>query len=165
MQFPDEPKNEAERLCALYKLDILDTLPEERFDYITAKVKKYFDVSYVLISIIDAKRQWFKSNQGLGLPETTRDISFCGHAINYQDVFYVFDALHDERFFDNPLVVGEPKIRFYAGLAVRIDGYAIGTLCLIDKQPRMLTDNDFVMLREFVALIELEIKQVKPPQD
>ncbi|MDP5031752.1 MAG: GAF domain-containing protein [Paraglaciecola sp.] len=139
---------------------MLDTAPEARFDYITKKVKKYFDVSYVLVTIIDKERQWFKSCQGIELSETSRDISFCGHAINYNNIFYVPNALADERFFDNPLVLNEPYVRFYAGVPLIIFGeYAIGTLCLIDDQPRVLSDADLDMLQEFANMVIFEIEQ------
>ncbi|MEP7703092.1 GAF domain-containing protein [Paraglaciecola sp. 25GB23A] len=141
---------------------MLDTPPEERFDYITAKAKKYFDVSYVLISIIDKERQWFKSNQGIDLSETPRDISFCGHAINYSKPLYVPNALEDERFYDNPLVIDEPFIRFYAGAPLIINGeFAIGTLCIIDDVPRLLTDADLQMLQEFANMVVTEIQSAK----
>jgi GAF domain-containing protein len=160
IKFPDQPSNETERLCTLYKLGLLDTPPEERFDFITAKVKKYFGVKYALLSLIDKNRQWFKSKQGIETIETHRDVSFCGHAINYSGVFYVANALEDERFFDNPLVIGEPYIRFYAGIPLIIsDEYAIGTLCLIDDKPRILTDADLTMLQEFANMIVVEIER------
>jgi GAF domain-containing protein len=160
MRCPVIPDNETKRLSALYSLGLLDTPTEQRFDYITEKAKQYFDVAYALITLVDLDRQWFKSSQGLATAETSRDISFCGHAINYSDVFYVPDALQDERFFDNPLVTGETGIRFYAGLAIHTkDGYAIGTLCIIDEKPRIMSDSDFTMLRELVVLVENEIQQ------
>jgi GAF domain-containing protein len=142
----------------LYKLDILDTAPEERFDYITAKVKTYFGVSIALISIVDEDRQWFKSKQGLEAQQTPRDISFCGHAINQPDVFYIPDTFLDDRFMDNPLVTSEPYIRFYAGSPIRSsDGYSIGTLCIIDQIPRQLIDSDLLVLREFADMVEREL--------
>lgn len=112
------------------------------------------------MTIIDKERQWFKSCQGIELSETSRDISFCGHAINYNNIFYVPNALADERFFDNPLVLNEPYVRFYAGVPLIIFGeYAIGTLCLIDDQPRVLSDADLDMLQEFANMVIFEIEQ------
>lgn len=163
MKVPNIPDNETDRLCSLYKLAILDTEPEQRFDVITLKVKQYFDVSFALISIVDAERQWFKSNQGVEAKETHREISFCGHAINYDQVFYVENALEDERFYDNPLVTGYPHIRFYAGAPIKSpEGHAIGTLCIIDQSPRSLTENDITVLMSFAGLVEQELRN--PPQ-
>ena len=142
----------------MYKLDLLDTPPEQRFDSITRKVKRYFDVSIALISIIDKDRQWFLSRQGLEAKQTPRDISFCGHAINQQEIFHVADTFLDDRFVDNPLVTDEPHIRFYAGAPLRSsDGYPLGTLCIIDQVPRDLLANDLVVLREFASMVEAEL--------
>lgn len=158
MKVPIIPDNETERLCSLYKLAILDTTPEQRFDFITEKVKSYFNVSIALISIVDAKRQWFKSSQGLDAKETSREISFCGHAINQSGIYIVNDTFKDERFRDNPLVTGEPHIRFYAGAPIKSnEGYSIGTLCVIDTLPRIMTENDQVLLREFADMVEGEL--------
>lgn len=108
---------------------------------------------------MDKDRQWFKSNQGLDANETPRDISFCGHAINYDTILYVPNALEDNRFFDNPLVVNSPFIRFYAGVPLIIaGGNAIGTLCIIDNIPRMLTADDLSMLQEFANMVIAEIE-------
>jgi len=109
------PVNEEQRLAALRALCILDTPPEERFDRITRLAKKLFEVPIALITLVDAERQWFKSCQGLRVRETPRDISFCGHAILSQEGLVVPDTLLDERFADNPMVLGEAGIRFYAG--------------------------------------------------
>jgi len=117
---PEVPKNEVERLYALRTLKILDSSHEERFDRITRMAKRMFNVSISLVSIIDEDRQWFKSTQGLELSETPRDISFCAHAINQDNLFIVPDASKDKRFFDNPLVTGGLKIRFYAGCPLKI---------------------------------------------
>ncbi len=109
------PPDEEQRIASLKSLEILDTPPEERFDRITRVTAEVFGVPFALISLVDSKRQWFKSCHGLNLQETPRDISFCAHAILQRDPFIVNDALEDNRFKDNPLVVSEPKIRFYAG--------------------------------------------------
>ncbi|WP_293750210.1 GAF domain-containing protein [uncultured Paraglaciecola sp.] len=158
MKVPIIPDNETERLCSLYNLAILDTAPEQRYDYIPEKVKSYFNVPIALISLVDCERQWFKSSQGLDATETSREISFCGHAINQNGVYMVNDTFEDERFSDNPLVIGEPFIRFYAGAPIKSDeGYSIGTLCIIDTSPRILTENDQVLLREFADMVEREL--------
>lgn len=153
------PDNETERLCSLYKLTILDTEPEQRYDYITEQVKNYFKVPIALISLIDGDRQWFKSSQGLEAKETSREVSFCGHAINQNDVYVVTDTFEDERFRHNPLVTGEPFIRFYAGAPIKTsEGYPVGTLCIIDTSPCILTDNDQIVLRKFADMVEAELK-------
>lgn len=153
------PDNETERLCSLYKLTILDTEPEQRYDYITEQVKNYFKVPVALISLIDGDRQWLKSSQGLEVKETSREVSFCGHAINQNDIYVVTDTFEDERFRDNPLVTGEPFIRFYAGAPIKTpEGYPVGTLCIINTSPCILTDNDKIVLREFADMVEAELK-------
>lgn len=135
---PPLPRNEAQRLSALRDLLILDTPPEERFDRIAAFAAKEFDVPIALVSLVDRDRQWFKSNFGMEeAAETPRDISFCGHAIHQSGVFVVPDALRDPRFEDNPMVVGHPYVRFYAGASLRLPyGQVVGTLCLMDRRPR-----------------------------
>ena len=160
MKVPNIPDNESERLFSLYKLEILDTPPEQRFDYITEKVKIYFNVSIALISLVDEKRQWFKSRQGLDAKETSREISFCGHAINQDDLFIVNDTFEDERFIDNPLVTENPFIRFYAGAPLKsTEGFKVGTLCIIDKSPRSFSENDMALLREFADMVEEELNK------
>jgi diguanylate cyclase (GGDEF)-like protein len=159
---PEVPKNEVERLYAIRTLKILDSSHEERFDRITRMAKRMFNVEISLVSIIDEERQWFKSAQGLELLETPRDISFCAHAINQDDLFIVPDALKDKRFFDNPLVTGGPKIRFYAGCPLKIrQGINIGTLCLIDTEPKYFNEEDQQLLEDLGAIIEQEIKSIE----
>jgi diguanylate cyclase (GGDEF)-like protein len=117
-----------------------------------------FGTQIALVSLVDATRQWFKSTQGLDATETHRDISFCGHAILGQEVFVISDASRDERFHDNPLVTGAPNIRFYAGCPLRSkDGSNIGTLCVIDEQPRQFTEDDADALRDLAAMVEAEL--------
>jgi len=141
------PRNEAKRLEALRSLLILDTPPEERFDRISAFAAKEFDVPISLVSLVDRDRQWFKSNFGLDVCETARDVSFCGHAINKSEPLVVPDALRDPRFADNPLVTGHPFIRFYAGAGLRLPyGQVVGTLCIMDRRPREFDKLDAAIL-------------------
>src|SRR2546427_8362325 len=126
------PENEAQRLEALRSLKILDTPPEERFDRITRLTMHLFDVPIVLVSLIDTRRQWFKSSQGIPVGEIPRDISFCAHTILGNEVLIVQNTSLDPRFSDNPLVIGNPHVRFYAGLPLAaLDGNKIGTFCLM----------------------------------
>ena len=142
------PANEAERLAALHSLRILDTSREEAYDRLIAYAARTCEVPIALVSLVDANRQWFKSRIGIDACETARDISFCGHTILQSDVFIIEDASRDERFFDNPLVTGAPHIRFYAGAPiVNEDGLALGTVCIIDSQPRSLTPLQIDALR------------------
>jgi diguanylate cyclase (GGDEF)-like protein len=152
---PTTPINETERLLSLHSLRILDTPTEERFDRITRMAKRLFGVEICLISLVDTHRQWFKSKQGLDACETSREISFCGHAINNDDVMVISDACGDERFADNPLVTEAPFIRFYAGCPIRApSGHRVGTLCLIDSRQRSLNSEDQDTLREFAQMVE-----------
>jgi len=162
MKTPDTPENEQDRLETLRSIDILDTDPEERFDRLTRMAKRMFGVSIALVSLVDENRQWFKSKAGLDACETGRDISFCGHAILGNDIFVIEDALEDERFTDNPLVTGDPKIRFYAGAPLRyLDGNKIGTLCIIDQKPRVLDTEDYTMLRDLAEMAEGELAAIQ----
>jgi PAS domain S-box-containing protein len=155
---PPKPEDEAKRLAALRALKILDTPAEERYDRITRIAQKLFDVPIALVSLVDAERQWFKSRVGLDVIETPRDISFCGHAVLQSDSLVVPDATTDQRFFDNPLVTGNPKIRFYAGQPLRdVDGNKLGTLCLIDRRPRMLDDGQMQLLHDLGIWAENEL--------
>lgn len=130
------PKDEAERLAELHSLQMLDTPKEERFDRITRVTKTLFNVPIVLISLIDVNRQWFKSCIGLPVSETPRGVSFCAHALLMEDILYIPDSHLDERFSDNPLVTGEPYVRFYTGMPLRgPTGKKLGTLCIIDHVP------------------------------
>src|SRR5262249_20669435 len=159
------PADEDKRLAALRALGILDTPPEERFDRITRLAKRLFGVPIALISLVDAQRQWFKSCQGLGIRQTARDISFCGHAILGQGPLVVPDALLDERFADNPLVLEEPRIRFYAGQPLRAaDGSRVGVLCLQDHRPRSPGEEDLQLLRDLAALAEDHLSLIETSQ-
>ena len=155
------PENESQRLRSLRALNILDTPPEERFDRLTRVARRLFDTPIALMSLVDEDRQWFKSRPGLDFPQTPRDLSFCAHAILDEGVFIVRDALRDERFRNNPLVRSFPEIRFYAGCPVRApDGTAMGTLCVIDHEPRDVEDEDVDALRDLAGLAEQELKSL-----
>jgi diguanylate cyclase (GGDEF)-like protein len=158
MKAPEIPHDEAYRLQTLRALDVLDTPAEERFDRLTRMAKRIFRVPIALVSLIDENRQWFKSCDGLGAAETPRGISFCGHAILGDDIFVIPDATQDGRFADNPLVLGAPHIRFYAGCPLRaFNGQKLGTLCIIDQQPRSFDPDDAQTLRDLAAMVEAEL--------
>ena len=155
------PENETQRLVSLREYNVLDTGPELGFDDLTLLASNICQTPIALVSLIDENRQWFKSKVGLSLAETSRDVAFCAHAILRPDeVMEVSDARLDQRFVDNPLVTGEPQFRFYAGAPlVTPDGYALGALCVIDFQPRILNDFQKLALqalgRHVVTLLEL----------
>lgn len=158
MLAPAKPALEDERMHALHALNILDTQPEERFDRLTRLARRLFDVPIALVSLVDSNRQWFKSCQGLTLTETPRDVSFCAHAILSDQILMIPDAGSDERFQDNPLVTGEPKIRFYAGCPLKVgNGSNVGTLCLLDTRPRVLDAEERGLLRDLASMAEQEI--------
>ncbi|HEI8864991.1 TPA: sensor domain-containing diguanylate cyclase [Serratia odorifera] len=156
MKTPDLPDNEALRVQALHALKVLDTAAEERFDRITRMARRLFRVP---IALVDENRQWFKSNCGLSAQETSRDISFCGHAILGDDILMIPDTLQDPRFADNPLVTATPHIRFYAGCPLSYtQDLKLGTLCLIDDKPRQFDDEDANTLRDLAAMVEAELR-------
>src|ERR1043166_1184990 len=135
------PLTEVNRLTVLWQYEVLDTVPEEVFDDLTELAARICEAPIAMITLVDEKRQWFKSKVGVTISETSRDISFCGHAIMQQQLFIVPDAMKDERFSHNPLVTSDPKIRFYAGAPlITPDGHALGTLCVIDKIPHTLRE-------------------------
>lgn len=141
------PPNEKERLAALHALLILDTPPEQRFDRITEFAASEFDAPIALISLVDENRQWLKSRVGLDVCETSRDVAFCAHALLSTEPLVVPDTLKDERFADNPLVVGMPHIRFYTGAPLVLpSGLIAGTLCIIDTKPRDVDATDLAIL-------------------
>ncbi len=154
MQEAGLPVNEASRVEALHSLGILDTPREDRYDRYTRIAARVFDMPIALISLVDRHRQWFKSTIGFDGNETPREISFCGHAILGNGVFEVRDAQHDPRFRDNPLVLQAPHFRYYAGAALRLpDGHPLGTLCVIDRVPRQLSDNEKAMLENLANVV------------
>jgi PAS domain S-box-containing protein len=137
---------------------MLDTPAEERFERIVRAASRMFHVPIALVSLLDDSRQWFKARVGLDASSTARSISFCGHAILNADTFVVPDALEDLRFFDNPLVTGEPHVRFYAGHPIRApDGSRVGTLCLLDRQSRDFSEEDRQQLADLASWVELEL--------
>lgn len=160
------PENESERLRRLHSLEILDTLPEPSYDDITFLASEIAGTPISLVSLVDTDRQWFKSRQGLDAIETPRSQAFCAHAIlKPEETMVIADTLEDDRFAENPLVTGDPNIRFYAGAPLVLsDGLPLGTLCVIDQQPRTLTANQQRALealsRQVVAQIELRLALV-----
>ena len=157
---PVRPADEALRLQTLRQYDSLDTLPERALDDLTALAAHVCEAPIALITLVDEQRQWFKSKIGLSACETPRNISFCGHAILQPEVFVVPDAAKDERFADNPMVTGEPGIRFYGAMPLMTpEGHAIGTLCVIDRVPRQLNPWQLealrVLSRQVMAQLEL----------
>ena len=162
MQPPAIPSNEKTRLETLRALKILDSDPEERFDRLTRLAKRLFGSSIALISLVDADRQCFKSSFGLEVKETTRELSFCGHAILGDEIFEVSDATLDNRFANNPLVTDSPNIRFYAGCPLTVaNGSKLGTLCILDQKPRNFDEEDKVLLRDLARMVEVELSALQ----
>lgn len=152
------PEHEAERLAALHGLGLLDTPAEERFDRLTRIAAAVFDVPFAFVSLVDAERQWFKSCVGADLRETPREVSFCAHAIHQREPMVVSDTLLDDRFADSPVVLEEPRIRFYAGAPlVLASGHCIGTLCIADRRPRELGAAQMRLLKDLAAMVLEEI--------
>lgn len=150
-----------QRIAVLRGLNILDTAPEERFDRLTRLAKRLFDVPIAQVTLIDAERQWFKSGAENGCTETPRGFSFCAHAVLSDEVLLVADARQDERFSDNPLVTGDPLIRFYAGCPLKVDGHNLGTLCLIDDRPREFSPTELELLLDLGELARQELAAVQ----
>lgn len=162
MQAPALPENEEQRLQSLKALKILDTPAEERYDRLTRIACRLMDVPIALVSMVDSNRQWFKSKQGLSASGSSRDVSFCGHAILGEGIFVVEDTWKDQRFVDNPLVANEPHVRFYAGFPLKnVDGQKLGTLCIMDTKPRSLSQDDIDIFQDLTHMVEQEIAAVQ----
>jgi excisionase family DNA binding protein len=162
-QMPVDPPypvatNESNRLRALASSGLIDSAPEQVFDRLTWLASKIAETPMALMSLVTARRQWFKSRIGLHVCETPREWAFCGHAILSEEPLIVNDSMEDPRFADNPLVTGEPHIRFYAGFPV-IDRhrFRLGTLCVLDRGPKTLSVEQLRMLRELAAFASEEI--------
>jgi phosphoribosyl 1,2-cyclic phosphodiesterase/DNA-binding response OmpR family regulator len=154
------PADEPTRLAALHALGVLDTAPEERFDRYTEEISTLLDVPVALVTFVDRDRQWFKSRHGIDTVETPREMSLCAHAILGADVLEVPDALADPRFADNPMVVGGPRLRFYAGMPLTLSsGSRVGTLCVADRRPRRLDARELSELRRVAALVVDELER------
>jgi hypothetical protein len=150
---------EAARLAALDRYAILDTDPEQSFDDLVILASYICKTPIALLSLLDDHRQWFKSTVGVQVRETPLEMSICAHAIKQEDLFIVPDTLQDARFRENPMVVGEPHIRFYAGAPlINEDGFALGTLCVLDRQPREL---DLEQKQALKSLRQLALKQME----
>ena len=142
MPAPPAIATESARLAALQKYEVLDTPPETAFDDIAELAAKFCGTPTALVTLVDAKRQWFKARFGFSLSETARELAFCAHTIAQREVMEVQDALEDPRFATNPLVTGEPRIRFYAGVPlVTPEGHAVGSLAVVDYLPRKLRED------------------------
>lgn len=166
MLAPNIPGNDLERIKDLQSYKILDTAPEEVYNEIVELASYICQTPIALISLIDSERQWFKANKGLPISESKREIAFCAHAINEDELFIVSDAAKDERFHDNPFVTDSPNIKFYAGAQLKSkEGFNLGTLCVIDNKPRELSVEQKKALnalsREVVARFELRKKNLE----
>ena len=158
MKAPAIPSDEPQRLTALRALNVINTSTEERFDRLTRLARRLFNVPVALVSLVEKEHQWFKSADGYEKKSTPRAISFCAHTILQDDVLVIEDAQKDKRFYDNPLVTGEPHIRFYAGCPLRAPGGArIGSLCLIAHEPRAFSQDDRNALCDLAAMAEAEL--------
>ena len=158
------PENEEHRLAVLSRYRILDSASEKSFDEITRLAASVCDTPISLLTFIDRNRQWIKSNCGLSMSETSREVALCSHAIMHPGLFEVEDALHDDRFARNPLVTADPHIRFYAGMQLMTQtGEALGTLCVIDRKARKLTPEQRAKLKTLaqMAMLLLEVRNLE----
>ena len=157
------PANEAARLEALRRYRLFDTAPEQAFDDIARLASFICNTPIAIMTLVDADRQWFKATVGLAAPQTSREQAFCAHAIMQREMLIVEDALLDARFVNNPLVTGDPHIRFYAGAPLfTSEGFGLGTLCVIDRQPRKLSAEQTAALTALARLVvnEMELRLV-----
>jgi phosphoribosyl 1,2-cyclic phosphodiesterase/DNA-binding response OmpR family regulator len=153
------PQDEERRLAAVQRLGLLDTDAEERFDRHARIAAAALDAPIALVTLVDRERQWFKSHQGFEFSETPRDIGFCSHTILDNEPLIVSDALQDDRFADNPAVVGDPHVRFYAGIPLHSsDGSRVGAFCIVDHKPRNLTASQVRMLKDIARMVEEELE-------
>ena len=162
------PHDEQDRLAALIGYGVLDTEPERPFDDVARLASMLCGTPIALVSLVDASRQWFKARVGLEVSETPREIAFCAHAILEDQVLVVEDASRDPRFADNALVTGGPRIRFYAGAPLQTPGgYEIGTVCVIDRRSRRLSEEQLTALQALarVAIDELELRRIRTRRD
>jgi len=142
-----------------YRLGLLDTEAEERFDRHARIAAAAFEAPIALVTLIDRERQWYKARHGFDFSETSRDMGFCSHAILQNEPLVVNDALRDDRFADNPVVVGDPHVRFYAGIPLHAaDGARVGAFCIVDSKPRSLSAAQLRLLKDFARVIEEEIE-------
>ena len=154
------PANEAKRIAVLKSIEILDSGENSDFDNLVKLVEQVFNVPMVAVSFVDEERQWFKSSVGLPVCETSRDVSFCAHVIASGSPMVVEDAMLDERFFDNPMVTGEPYLKFYAGVPLApFEGAILGTLCVMSDNPRAFNDADYRLLTQFAKQVETLIRR------
>ncbi|WP_267359381.1 MULTISPECIES: GAF domain-containing protein [unclassified Methylobacterium] len=157
MQYPI-PSNELERLTVLKNLELLDTPQDPAFDDLCREASRAFNAPIALITLLDEHRQWFKARVGLDICETRRDASFCNYVVAHDSVLIVPDARQDPRFTDNPLVVGPPHVRFYAGAPLYYgDGVRLGAMCIIDQRPRAADEVDVESLRHLADRVAGEI--------
>jgi CheY-like chemotaxis protein len=153
------PADEEERLAAVHRLGLLDTAPEERFDRHARIAAAALDAPIALVTLIDRERQWYKAHYGFDFSETSRDMGFCSHAILQSEPLVVNDALRDDRFAENPVVIGDPHVRFYAGIPLHAaDGARVGAFCIVDSKPRSLSPVQLRLLKDIARLIEEELK-------
>jgi len=161
MQKAPIPTDEEKRIEAVHRFAILDTEPEERFDVLTREAVEKLKVPMSMVSILDSDREWFKSCVGFDKKEGERSVSFCGHALLATNIFIVEDTLKDERFADNPLVIGYPFIRFYAGVALfdHRTQQPIGVFCIKDTKPRKLTTEEIGIIVDLAERAEKELNK------
>jgi len=149
--------NEPERIATLKRLGLLDTPKDERFDRITRLASSVFNCRYSSITLIDADRQWFKSAVNLELSESGREVAFCNHTISQDDALIIPDTKKDPRFEQNPFVIGEPYVRFYAGVSLVVDGQAVGALCVFDSEPRIFSADEIFQLKSLAEMAQSEL--------
>src|SRR3712207_6701780 len=152
-----DERQEQQRLAALRALNLLDTPYEERFDRVVRLAQRLFDVPTAAVTLIDEDRQWAKAHVGLAR-EMPREDSFCTYTIETPEALVVQDTLVDDRFRENPLVVNDPKVRFYAGQPLVAGGQRLGALCILDDKPREVSEADLDLLRDLAAWVEKELR-------